>query len=155
MARKFIVSFFLAVVLCSVFSARESKTMGVEVAEITSVTETTTVVETTTEPIETTTEPQTKTMLVDATAYCSCAKCCGKSDGITASGVKAKANHTIAVDKRIIPLGTKVLINGKQYVAEDTGSAIVGKRIDIYFDSHEQALKWGRQQIEIEVLLYA
>jgi 3D (Asp-Asp-Asp) domain-containing protein len=155
MARKFIVSVFLAVVLCSVISARESKTMGVEVAEITSVTETTTVVETTTEPIETTTEPQTKTMLVDATAYCSCAKCCGKSDGITASGVKAKANRTIAVDKRIIPLGTVVLINGKQYVAEDTGGAIKGNRIDIYFDSHEQALKWGRQQIEIEVLFNA
>ena len=124
-----------------------SSTDMVEVAEPISVTETTT------EPIETTTEPQTKTMLVVATAYCSCTKCCGKSDGITASGVKAKANHTIAVDKRIIPLGTVVLINGKQYVAEDTGSAIKGNRIDIYFDSHEQALKWGRQQIEIEVLL--
>jgi 3D (Asp-Asp-Asp) domain-containing protein len=119
------------------------------VAEPISVTETTTeFIETTTEP-----QPQTETMLVEATAYCSCVKCCGKSDGITASGKKAKANHTIAVDKRIIPLGTKVLINGKQYVAEDTGSAIKGNRIDIYFDSHEQALKWGRQQIEIEVLL--
>ena len=127
-----------------------SSTDMVEVAEPISVTETTTVVETTT---ETTTEPQTETMLVDATAYCSCVKCCGKSDGITASGVKAKANRTIAVDKRIIPLGTKVLINGRQYVAEDTGGAIKGNRIDIYFDSHEQALKWGRQQIEIEVLL--
>jgi 3D (Asp-Asp-Asp) domain-containing protein len=131
-------------------------TEPVSVTETTTVVETTTtVVETTTEPIETTTEPQTKTMLVDATAYCSCAKCCGKSDGITASGVKAKANHTIAVDKRIIPLGTVVLINGKQYVAEDTGGAIKGNRIDIYFDSHEQALKWGRQQIEIEVLFNA
>lgn len=124
--------------------------MGVEVAEPISVTETTTVVETTT---ETTTEPQTKTMLVVATAYCSCTKCCGKSDGITASGKKAKANHTIAVDKNVIPLGTVVLINGKQYVSEDTGGAIKGNRIDIYFDSHEQALEWGRQQIEIEVLL--
>lgn len=130
-----------------------SSTDMVDVTEPVSVTETTTVVETTTEPIETTTEPQTKTMLVVATAYCSCTKCCGKSDGITASGKKAKANHTIAVDKNVIPLGTKVLINGKQYVAEDTGSAIIGNRIDIYFDSHEQALEWGRQQIEIEVLL--
>lgn len=121
--------------------------MGVDVTEPVSVTETTT------EPIETTTEPQTKTMLVVATAYCSCTKCCGNSDGITASGVKAKANHTIAVDKNVIPLGTVVLINGKQYVSEDTGGAIKGNRIDIYFDSHEQALEWGRQQIEIEVLL--
>lgn len=162
MARKFIVSVFLAVVLCSVISARESKTMGVEVAEPISVTETTTVTETepitettTTKVVETTTEQPTNTMTVVATAYCPCVKCCGKSDGITASGVKAKANRTIAVDKKIIPLGTVVLISGKRYVAEDTGSAIVGKKIDIYFDSHEQALKWGRQQIEIEVLLYA
>jgi 3D (Asp-Asp-Asp) domain-containing protein len=139
-----------AILLSITMVIQTSSTDTVEVAEPISVTETTTVVETTT---ETTTEPQTETMLVDATAYCSCVKCCGKSDGITASGKKAKANHTIAVDKRIIPLGTVVLINGKQYVAEDTGSAIKGNRIDIYFDSHEQALKWGRQQIEIEVLL--
>jgi 3D (Asp-Asp-Asp) domain-containing protein len=128
------------------------------VAEPISVTETETtteLIETTTEPIETTTtEPPTKTMLVEATAYCSCDKCCGEyADGITASGVKAKANHTIAVDKNVIPLGTVVLINGKQYVSEDTGGAIKGNRIDIYFDCHEQALEWGRQQIEIEVLL--
>ena len=144
---KRLIFLFTTVLLTVATVIPTSSTDMVEVAEPISVTETTT------EPIETTTEPQTKTMLVVATAYCSCTKCCGKSDGITASGVKAKANHTIAVDKRIIPLGTVVLINGKQYVAEDTGSAIKGNRIDIYFDSHEQALKWGRQQIEIEVLL--
>lgn len=120
------------------------------VAEPISVTETTTT-ETVT---ETTTEPPNKTMTVIATAYCPCERCCGKwADGITASGVKAKANRTIAVDKNIIPLGTSVIINDKIYVAEDTGSAIKGNKIDIYFDSHEQALEFGRQTIEIEVLL--
>lgn len=114
------------------------------VAEPISVTETTT---------ETTTEPPTKTMTVVATAYCPCVKCCGKNDGITASGVKARANHTVAVDKRVIPLGTTVLINGHEYIAEDTGGAIKGNRIDIYFDSHSDALEFGRQTIEIEVLL--
>lgn len=114
------------------------------VAEPISVTETTT---------ETTTEPPTKTMTVVATAYCPCVKCCGKNDGITASGVKARANHTVAVDKRVIPLGTEIIINGNTYVAEDTGGAIKGNRIDIYFDSHSEALKFGRQTIEIEVLL--
>lgn len=95
----------------------------------------------------------TKTMTVVATAYCACEKCCGEwSDGITASGVKAKPNHTIAVDRNIIPLGTEVIINGNTYVAEDTGGAIKGNRIDIYFDSHSEALKFGRQTIEIEVL---
>jgi 3D (Asp-Asp-Asp) domain-containing protein len=95
----------------------------------------------------------TKTMTVVATAYCACESCCGKwADGITASGVKAKPKHTIAVDRNIIPLGTEVIINGNTYVAEDTGSAIKGNRIDIYFDSHSEALKFGRQTIDIEVL---
>lgn len=80
------------------------------------------------------------------TAYCGCSKCCGKSDGITASGTKAKANHTIAVDTKKIPLGTIILINGKKYVAEDTGGAIKGKKIDIYFSSHSEALEFGRQK---------
>lgn len=80
------------------------------------------------------------------TAYCGCSRCCGKSDGITASGKKAKANHTIAVDTKKIPLGTVILINGKKYVAEDTGGAIKGKKIDIYFSSHSEALKFGRQK---------
>jgi 3D (Asp-Asp-Asp) domain-containing protein len=96
----------------------------------------------------------TNTMTVVATAYCPCSKCCGEwADGITASGVKARANHTIAVDRNIIPLGTKVIINGKTYIAEDTGGAIKGNRIDVYFENHEDALKFGRQTIEIEVIL--
>ncbi len=116
----------------------------------TTVAETTTATETTT---ETTTEPPRNIMTVTATAYCPCVKCCGKwSDGITASGVKAKANHTIAVDRKVIPLGTHIIYNGKEYVAEDTGGAIKGNKIDIYFDSHEEALEFGRQTIEIEVL---
>lgn len=94
----------------------------------------------------------TKKMTVVATAYCACSKCCGKSDGITASGVKARANHTIAVDTSVIPLGTRILYNGTIYVAEDTGGAIKNNRIDIFFDSHSSALEWGRRTIEIEVL---
>jgi 3D (Asp-Asp-Asp) domain-containing protein len=142
----------IATILLSITMViQTSSTDMVEVAEPISVTETTTVVETTT---ETTTEPQTETMLVDATAYCSCVKCCGKSDGITASGVKAVEGITIAADIRKLPMGTKVYIEGLgERIVQDTGSAIKGNRIDIFFDSHEQALKWGRQQIEIEVLL--
>ncbi len=79
------------------------------------------------------------------TAYCGCSKCCGHNHGITKSGTVAKANRTIAVDTKHIPLGTKVCINGKWYVAEDTGKSIKGKRIDIFFDSHEEALQFGKQ----------
>ncbi len=100
------------------------------------------------------TEPKTKTMTVVATAYCPCSKCCGEwADGITASGAKARAKHTIAVDTSIIPLGTKFIMDGNIYVAEDTGGAIKGNRIDVYFENHEDALKFGRQTIEIEVIL--
>lgn len=80
------------------------------------------------------------------TAYCPCKICCGaNANGITASGKKARANHTVAVDKSVISLGTKIIIDGKEYVAEDTGGAIKGKRIDIFFNSHKEALQWGRR----------
>ena len=84
------------------------------------------------------------------TAYCPCEKCCGKwADGITATGTKATEGRTIAVDPKIIPLGTKVIISGHEYIAEDTGGAIKGKRIDIYFESHTAALEWGVQNLEV------
>lgn len=83
------------------------------------------------------------------TAYCTCAKCCGKSDGITASGTKATAGRTVAVDPTVIPYGTKIIINGHTYVAEDTGGAINGNRIDICVGSHEEALNFGVQYANV------
>lgn len=85
------------------------------------------------------------------TAYCACVQCCGKTDGITASGTKATAGRTIAAPSTF-SFGTKVLINGKTYVVEDRGGAIQGNRIDIYMDSHSEALKWGVRYLELEVL---
>ncbi len=89
---------------------------------------------------------------VTLTAYCPCEACCGcyaldRPGGIvyTASGAEAQANHTIAVDPSVIPLGSWVEINGHQYHAEDTGGAVKGNHIDIYFDSHGDALAFGRQ----------
>ena len=83
------------------------------------------------------------------TAYCPCYKCCGKTDGITSSGTRATQGRTIAVDKNIIPIGTKVVINGNTYTAEDTGGAIKGNRIDIYFNNHQEALNFGVQYKEV------
>lgn len=84
------------------------------------------------------------------TAYCNCKKCCGKwSGGPTASGKMPKAGRTIAVDPKVISLGSKVIINGKTYTAEDTGSKIKKKKIDIYFDSHSEALKFGVQTAKV------
>ena len=88
----------------------------------------------------------------EITAYCHCAKCCGKSDGITASGTKTTADRTIAVDPRIIPLGSKILIDGKIYVAEDVGGGIKGNHIDIYFPTHQAALNFGRQYKDVNLV---
>lgn len=77
------------------------------------------------------------------TAYCPCEKCCGKADGITATGTQATAGRTIAVDPELIPYGTEVVISGEKYIAEDCGEAIKGRRIDIYFDSHAEAKAYG------------
>ena len=58
------------------------------------------------------------------THYCPCSICCGPySNGITSTGVTATTNHTIAVDPSVIPYGSKVVINGQVYVAEDCGGA--------------------------------
>lgn len=78
------------------------------------------------------------------TYYCDCAKCCGSNaNGITSTGVKAKPNHTIAVDPQVIPYGSKVKIGNKIYVAEDCGGGIKKKRIDMFVSSHAKALKLG------------
>lgn len=85
------------------------------------------------------------------TAYCACAKCCGKTNGITASGVKATANHTIAAPSTFA-FGTKVVINGTTYVVEDRGGAIQGNRIDVYMNSHEEALRWGVRYLQLDII---
>lgn len=90
----------------------------------------------------------------DLSFYCPCEKCVGKKKIVrTASGTKPKANYTIAVDTRIIPLGSILYIEGFGYfIAQDTGSAIKGNRIDIFVDSHKQALKLGRKKANVYLL---
>lgn len=92
------------------------------------------------------------------TYYCPCEICCGiwannRPDGIvyTASGAVAEAGKTIAVDPDVIPYGTVVIIDGHTYTAQDSGSAIQGSRIDIYCDSHEEALHGGVDYFEVFV----
>jgi cell wall-associated NlpC family hydrolase/3D (Asp-Asp-Asp) domain-containing protein len=86
---------------------------------------------------------------VVTSGYCGCKKCNGESGaGKTASGVKPKKNHTIAVDKNnpIVPVGTEVVIGSTTYKVEDTGDfAKYGVDFDIYFDDHETAQNWGHK----------
>lgn len=86
-----------------------------------------------------------------ATAYCPCRECCGKTDGITASGVKATAGRTIAADISKLPYGSEVYIDGQKYTVEDKGGAIKGNRIDIYFDTHAEATEYGKRQVELYI----
>ncbi|MBP2242573.1 uncharacterized protein YabE (DUF348 family) [Cytobacillus eiseniae] len=94
-----------------------------------------------------------KEVYVSSTAYtASCNGCSGK----TATGINLKANpnvKVIAVDPRVIPLGTKVYVEGYGYaVAADTGSAIKGNKIDVFFATKAEAYRWGRKTVKIRIL---
>lgn len=82
------------------------------------------------------------------TAYCPCKKCCGKTNGKTASGKIATANHTVAASSKFA-FGTELVIGGKVYTVEDRGGAIKGNRIDIFFASHKAALQFGRKKMKV------
>lgn len=83
------------------------------------------------------------------TAYCSCEKCCGKCDGITATGTRATEGKTIGVDPKVIPYGTVVKINDHEYIAEDCGGGIKDNHIDVFFDNHSDAINFGVQYAEV------
>lgn len=91
---------------------------------------------------------------LNTSAYCACEICCGKTDGITASGRKAKPWHTVAAGRKY-PIGTIVYFpalanmpNNGWFEVEDRGGAISDEKLDIYFESHEEALKYGRKTLE-------
>lgn len=86
------------------------------------------------------------------TGYCACEECCGKNDGITSTGTEATAGRTVAVDPNVIPYGTEVIIGDEAYVAEDCGSAVKGNKIDIFYDSHEEALAAGVRYESVAVI---
>ena len=87
------------------------------------------------------------------TAYCPCKVCCGRfADGITASGAPAKGK-LIAAPKEI-PFGTWINIEGYGWAEVlDRGGSIKGKRLDLLFPTHQEALNWGVQYLEIEKAL--
>lgn len=92
-----------------------------------------------------------KAMVVEATAY--------SGDGITATGTVPKRDpnglSTIAVDPRVIPLGTKVYVEGYGYaVAEDTGGAIKNNIIDLFLNSAPECKQWGRRNVNLYIIAY-
>lgn len=88
------------------------------------------------------------------THYDCCLECCGKTDGITASGVMATPGVTVAVDPDVIPLGADVLVDYgdgeiQYYRADDVGGAVKGNHIDLCVQSHEEALELGRRMATV------
>ncbi|MDD3185043.1 MAG: NlpC/P60 family protein [Anaerostipes sp.] len=89
---------------------------------------------------------------VVTSGYCNCSICCGQwAGGATASGAMPQGNHTIAVDASnpVVPMGTKVVMNGVEYTVEDTGNfARYGVAFDVYYDSHAAASAHGHKTWE-------
>lgn len=83
------------------------------------------------------------------TGYCPCYQCSEGWGRHTSTGAIAKSNHTIAVDPRIIPYGSKVMVNGVVYTAEDRGGGVKGNHIDIFYDTHAQTRQHGNLQQEV------
>lgn len=90
------------------------------------------------------------------TAYCPCPKCCGQySDGVTACGHKIRPGDTFVAADRRYSFGTEMLIpgysNSQTVKVLDRGGAIKGNRLDVFFATHEEALKWGVKYLEVNV----
>jgi len=98
-----------------------------------------------------------KVMKMRATAYTASRSCTGKGPGdpgygITASGMKA-AVGVVAVDKNVIPLGTKLYIEGYGFaIAGDTGGAIKGNKVDLFYNNYSEAINFGVQYRDVYVL---
>ena len=87
------------------------------------------------------------------TAYCPCEKCCGRfADGITASGHVIKPGDRFVAAPKDMKFGTMVTIPGYGKVSvEDRGGAITDGRLDVYFDTHQEALEWGVKILEVKL----
>lgn len=111
-------------------------------------------------PVVVDTEPEW--FQIEATAYCSCAKCCGEWAGnrpngvvYTADGSVAQQGVTIAADWDVFPAGTVLYIEGLgERIVQDRGGAINGMDVDVYFDDHQEALEFGRRHLNAYVVSY-
>lgn len=92
------------------------------------------------------------------TAYCPCAKCCGKhADGMTAAGYSVFTNggKLVAADPRVLPFGSLIAVPGyadaKVVPVLDSGKDIKGNRLDVLFHSHRNAREWGTRWVEVTI----
>lgn len=100
-------------------------------------------------------EPQLQSLgIFEITAYCPCSECSSSWNRTTSTGTTATANRTIGVNPNVIPYGSKVMINGQEYIAEDTGGAALDNPywIDIFMNTHDECIQFGRQHIEVFIV---
>ena len=118
--------------------------------------------------------PEDKSLVL-VTGYCNCGRCCGwerswfgfgkpvytygpmkgrpKEVGRTARGTTAKRG-TVAADPKVFPFGARLDIPGYGTgVVEDVGGAIKGRHIDVWFPTHEEAVRWGRRELPVKALV--
>jgi len=110
-------------------------------------------------PAKTAAALRSSVVWMEVTAYCPCKKCCGpKAQGLTASGKRINFNEGlfVAADKNVFDFHTKLKIpgyaNGQAVPVLDRGGAIKGNKLDVFFASHAEALKWGRQKLAVSVV---
>jgi len=100
--------------------------------------------------------PQWRTVRMRVTAYCPCSLCCGRSaDGRTANGHIIKRWDRFVAAPRNYPFGTEFIVprynGGKPIKAIDRGGTIKGNCLDVFFQSHKQAAKWGVKYLDVKV----
>jgi len=83
------------------------------------------------------------------TGYCPCYQCSEGWGRRTSSGAIARSSHTVAVDPRVIPYGSRLMIDGIIYTAEDCGGGVKGNHIDIFYDTHAQTRQHGTRRQEV------
>lgn len=90
----------------------------------------------------------------EITYYDSCYECCGKTNGITASGAKVQEGVTVAADTSVIPMGSKIYIEGIGWrTVQDRGGAVKGNKLDIYVPSHDSPMPYNKQKLNVWVVL--
>ena len=95
---------------------------------------------------------RSRTIRMLATGYCPCPICTGSGNGITAIGLKAKRG-IVAVDPSVIPMGSRLYVSGYgEAIAGDVGGKIKKNRIDLCFNTHQEALQWGKRWVTVEIL---
>jgi 3D (Asp-Asp-Asp) domain-containing protein len=95
-------------------------------------------------PVPAVTVSKSETMTMTATAYVATGHRCK-------DGSWPIPGKTLAVDPSVIPLGSKALVDGKEYTATDTGSKVIGRHVDLVASSRGEAISWGVRKVMVEV----